>query len=324
MASLELITNLKLIAGTTRTTPPTTTELPKGYMAFGLVNGRASIWGNYNDTVVDLIQSGAVSIEIVQATGQSTTAVISQKGVTDAIGAAKTELNASITAVQNSLGTAASKNVGASAGNVPVLGSDGKLADSVIPAVAITETFVVASQAEMLALNAQAGDVAVRTDTNRSYILQKTPASTLDNWKELLTPTDSVLSVNGKTGNVVISGSDVIATFTQATTRTNIASGEDVATSFGKIMKWLADLKALAFKDKVNLGTDVTGTLSSDSLPTVPAAKLPVMTNSAKGIAQAGNGLAAISGVVSVQAGTGIKVDANGVQADVVLKIATI
>lgn len=224
MASLELITNLKLIAGTTRTTPPTTTELPKGYMAFGLVNGRASIWGNYNDTVVDLIQSGAVSIEIVQATGQSTTAVISQKGVTDAIGAAKTELNASITAVQNSLGTAASKNVGAAAGNVPVLGSDGKLADSVIPAVAITETFVVASQAEMLALNAQAGDVAVRTDTNRSYILQKTPASTLDNWKELLTPTDSVLSVNGKTGNVVISGSDVISTFTQAATRTNIAT----------------------------------------------------------------------------------------------------
>ena len=320
MASLELITNLKLIAGTTRTSAPTTTELPKGYMAFGLVNGRASIWGNYNDAVVDLIQAGAVSIEIVQATGQSTTAVISQKGVTDAIGAAKTELNASIAAVQDGLGTAASKNVGAAAGNVPVLGSDGKLPDSVIPAVAITETFVVANQAAMLALDAQAGDVAVRTDTNRSYILQKTPASTLDNWKELLTPTDSVLSVNGKTGNVVISGSDVIATFTQAT----IASGEDVATSFGKIMKWLADLKALAFKDKINLGTDATGTLSSDALPTVPAAKLPVMTNTAKGIAQAGNGLAAISGVVSVKAGTGIKVDANGVQADVVLKIATI
>lgn len=324
MASLKITTNLKLIDGTTRVSPPSTTDLPKGYMAFGLVNGRASIWGNYNDTVVDLIQAGAVSIEIVQATGQSTTAVISQKGVTDAIGAAKTELNASITAVQNSLGTAAGKNVGAAAGNVPVLGSDGKLPDSVIPAVALTETFVVGSQTEMLALNAQTGDVAVRTDTNRSYILQNTPASTLDNWKELLTPTDSVLSVNGKTGNVIISGSDIIATFTQAATRTNIASGEDVATSFGKIMKWFTDLKALAFKDKINLGTDATGTLSADALPTVPAAKLPAMTNSAKGIAQAGNGLAAISGVVSVQAGTGIKVDADGVHADVVLAITTI
>lgn len=309
MASLELITNLKLIDGISRTTVPTTTELPKGYMAFGVVNGRASIYGNYNDEVVDLVQAGTVSITIVQTTGQSTTAVISQKGVTDAIDAAKTE-------IQNGLGTAASKNTGTAEGNIPVLGANGKLADSVIPAVAITETFVVDSQAAMLALNAQTGDVAIRTDTNRSYILQTTPASTLDNWKELLTPTDAVLSVNGKVGTVVLSGSDILSTFTQASTRTNLASGESAATSFGKIMKWLADLKALAFKDTVDLSSDVTGTL--------PADKLPIMTKSAKGIAQAGNGIAVASGIASVQAGTGINVDANGVHADVVLKIATI
>lgn len=276
MASLELITNLKLIDGTSRTTLPTTTELPKGYMAFGVVNGRASIYGNYNNEVVDLVQAGAVSITIVQTTGQSTMAVISQKGVTDAIDTAKTE-------IQNGLGTAASKNTGTAEGNIPILGANGKLADSVIPAVAITETFVVDSQAEMLVLSAQVGDVAIRTDVNRSYILQTTPASTLDNWKELLTPTDSVLSVNGKTGTVVLSGSDILSTFTQASTRTNLVSGESAATSFGKIMKWLADLKALAFKDKVNLSSDVTGTL--------PSGNLPVMTDSVKGIAQAGNGI---------------------------------
>lgn len=309
MASLELITNLKLIDGTSRTTVPTTTELPKGYMAFGVVNGRASIYGNYNNEVVDLVQAGTVSITIVQTTGQSTTAVISQKGVTDAIASAKTE-------IQDGLGTAASKNTGTAEGNIPILGANGKLADSVIPAVAITETFVVDSQTAMLALSAQAGDVAIRTDVNRSYILQTTPASTLDNWKELLTPTDSVLSVNGKTGTVVLSGSDILSTFTQASTRTNLVSGESAATSFGKIMKWLADLKALAFKDKVNLSSDVTGTL--------PAGNLPVMTKSVKGIAQAGNGIAVEGGVASVQAGTGIKVDSNGVQADVVLKIAII
>lgn len=309
MASLELITNLKLIDGISRTTLPTTTELPKGYMAFGVVNGRASIYGNYNNEVVDLVQAGAVSITIVQTTGQSTMAVISQKGVTDAIDTAKTE-------IQNGLGTAASKNTGTAEGNIPILGANGKLADSVIPAVAITETFVVDSQAEMLVLSAQVGDVAIRTDVNRSYILQTTPASTLDNWKELLTPTDSVLSVNGKTGTVVLSGSDILSTFTQASTRTNLVSGESAATSFGKIMKWLADLKALAFKDKVNLSSDVTGTLS--------AGNLPVMTDSVKGIAQAGNGIVVEGGVASVQAGTGIKVDANGVQADVVLKIAII
>ena len=36
-------------------------------------------------------------------------------------------------------------------------------------------------------------------------------------------------------------------TFTQASTRANIASGENLTTILGKIMKWYADLKAVAF-----------------------------------------------------------------------------
>lgn len=75
-----------------------------------------------------------------------------------------------------------------------------------LPALAISETFVVASQAAMLALTAQTGDVAVRTDVNKSFILTATPASTLGNWQELLTPTDAVLSVDGSTGAVSLSG----------------------------------------------------------------------------------------------------------------------
>ena len=75
-----------------------------------------------------------------------------------------------------------------------------------LPALAITTTQVVATQAAMLALTAQIGDVAVRTDVNKSFILTATPASTLGNWQELLTPTDSVLSVDGNTGAVSLSG----------------------------------------------------------------------------------------------------------------------
>jgi len=75
-----------------------------------------------------------------------------------------------------------------------------------LPALAITTTQVVASQAAMLALTAQIGDVAVRTDVNKSFILTATPATTLANWQELLTPTDSVLSVDGSTGAVSLSG----------------------------------------------------------------------------------------------------------------------
>ena len=70
---------------------------------------------------------------------------------------------------------------GQAAGNYAVLDSNGKLADSVIPAVAITDTYVVATETAMLALSAQKGDIAIRSDLNKSFVLQATPASTLAN-----------------------------------------------------------------------------------------------------------------------------------------------
>ena len=79
------------------------------------------------------------------------------------------------------LGTAASKNIGTFPDNVPILDSNGKLADSVIPAVAITDTYVVATESAMLALDAQKGDIAIRSDLNKSFVLQTKPASTLAN-----------------------------------------------------------------------------------------------------------------------------------------------
>lgn len=59
------------------------------------------------------------------------------------------------------------------------LGSDAKIPSAQLPAIAITDTFPVASQAGMLALTAELGDVAVRTDLNKSFILKTAGASTL-------------------------------------------------------------------------------------------------------------------------------------------------
>ena len=87
--------------------------------------------------------------------------------------------------------------------------SNGKLDTSILPAIAISDTFVVASEAAMLALTAQVGDIAVRTDLSKSFILKAAGASTLANWQELLTPADSVSSVNGETGTVVLDANDV-------------------------------------------------------------------------------------------------------------------
>lgn len=98
--------------------------------------------------------------------------------------------------------------VGAANG-VASLDSSGKVPSSQLPAIAITDTFVVASQSAMLALTVEVGDVAVRTDISKSFILRATPATTLGNWQELLTPTAAVSSVAGKTGAVTLVKGDV-------------------------------------------------------------------------------------------------------------------
>lgn len=107
------------------------------------------------------------------------------------------------------LGTAATLNTGTAAGNVVAVGSDGKIPSDLLPALAITDTFVVDSEAAMLALSVQIGDVAIRTDLGKSFILKATPATQLANWQEMLTPASPVQSVNGKTGNVTLTASNV-------------------------------------------------------------------------------------------------------------------
>jgi hypothetical protein len=111
------------------------------------------------------------------------------------------------------------------------LDGSGLIPTSQLPALAITTTQVVNSQANMLALTAQTGDIAVRTDVNKSFILTASPASTLGNWQELLTPTDSVLSVDGNTGAISLSG-----TYLNRTTGTllgNLAAGGFKVTGLG-------------------------------------------------------------------------------------------
>jgi hypothetical protein len=86
------------------------------------------------------------------------------------------------------------------------LDGTGKLPTSQLPALAISNVYVVNSQSAMLALPSDVGEIAIRTDVSKSFILTTSPASTLANWAELLTPPDAVLSVDGSTGAVSLSG----------------------------------------------------------------------------------------------------------------------
>ena len=143
-----------------------------------------------------------------------------------------------ITATNSQLvkGDGSGVSIGTSSGNIPVLNGSGKLADSVIPSIAITDTFVVETEVAMLALSAEVGDVAIRTDLSKSFILQTSPASTLANWQELKTPTDAVSSVNGQTGAVTLGGGDILVeTGSTVTDAATIAVGDTIDSALGKL-----------------------------------------------------------------------------------------
>lgn len=113
-----------------------------------------------------------------------------------------------VNGLETSLGTKVNSStyVAGLAGKADLVG--GVIPTSQLPPLAINDTFTVASEAAMLALTAQVGDVAIRTDTSNTYILSAEPSTTLGNWKALLSP-GTVVSVAGKTGVVSLVKADV-------------------------------------------------------------------------------------------------------------------
>jgi hypothetical protein len=62
----------------------------------------------------------------------------------------------------------------------------GKLPLSQIPESAFTDVFSVVSEAAMLALPAQTGDIAVRTDINRTFVLAGPTPTVIHYWQEIV------------------------------------------------------------------------------------------------------------------------------------------
>lgn len=124
---------------------------------------------------------------------------------------------------------------GAANGLAP-LDAASKIPTQYLPALAITSTYVVNSEAAQLALDAQEGDVAVRTDQSRTYIQNGGSAGTMADWTLLQTPPDLVQSVNGQTGTVSLDAADVDATRSVVglqgdVTATDIAEALDLGTA---------------------------------------------------------------------------------------------
>lgn len=66
------------------------------------------------------------------------------------------------------------------------LDANGKILQSQIPSLAINNTFVVNNEVSMLAVPAETGDIAIRTDANETYILQGNDPTSISDWVKVL------------------------------------------------------------------------------------------------------------------------------------------
>ena len=76
---------------------------------------------------------------------------------------------------------------------------DGKLKIALLPAIAINDTWPVANEAAMLALDAQRGDVAIRADDEQSWILTADDPTVLANWLVLKAKAPGGAAADGHT-----------------------------------------------------------------------------------------------------------------------------
>ncbi len=153
------------------------------------------------------------------------------------------------------------------------LDASGQIPASQIPAIALTNTFVVASQAAMLALAVQPGDIAVRTDLNKTFILASTPATTLSNWVEILAPLDSVASINGLSGAVTLVASDVGA-YTTAQVNTLLTGKLNTASNLSDVANLATARTNLGVYSISQTDTLLAGKLSSIADESVTTTKI--------------------------------------------------
>jgi hypothetical protein len=96
-------------------------------------------------------------------------------------------------------------------GGAASLDLSGKLLTSQLPALSISSVYVVSSEAEQLALDAQEGDFAKRVDLTplKVYIHNGGTAGTMADWTDVTTQGE-VISVNGQTGVVSLDTASVL------------------------------------------------------------------------------------------------------------------
>jgi hypothetical protein len=103
-------------------------------------------------------------------------------------------------ALSSQTGSAASLSAGTSAGNVVVVNGDGKIDNSIVPHIAITDVFVSACVSDLYGCSAvQKGDVIIATSESKTYILCGECYSNPLDYTALAVTAGAINCVNGLT-----------------------------------------------------------------------------------------------------------------------------
>lgn len=225
-----------------------------------------------------------------------------------------------------------------SAGQGVSISAGGSIA---VTSLAITEVNTVANEAAQLALTAEEGDVAVRSDENKSYIHNGGSAGTMADYTLLATPTNAVLSVAGNTGVVTSAqiktayegelNAFTDAQFTKlATIETNAKddqTGTEIKTAYEAVadtnayddaaVSKLASIESSATADQTGAEIKALYEVQANAYTDTKDTKLGTIETSAD-VTDTANVVASLS------AGSGITISAGGVVAVSSLALVTV
>ena len=171
------------------------------------------------DKPVSLAQAAAISaaqaaaianaIQRANHTGTQTAATISDFNSVASAAAPVQSVNGdtgTVVVTPGSIGAVATADIGDTVCELVT----GVVPTSRLPALAVVEYLgTVASQAAMLALTGQMGDWCIRSDLGYVFVIVGANPALLASWQSLAYPAAPVSSVNGHTGTVTLSYSDV-------------------------------------------------------------------------------------------------------------------
>lgn len=162
---------------------------------------------------------------------------------------------------------------------VATLDGYGKIPAGQMSSIAISTTFVIATQDEMLALStAQKGDIAIRTDLHTTFILINLPYSDISHWQELLTPLATVQTVNEKTGTVILNTDDIAEGNNKYFTNERVA-GKEPTILQGTINDYYRGDKTWQILNATSVGLDNVDNTADFNKNTLSATKLTTARN---------------------------------------------